>query len=78
MNITLRSKASSFLLAIIGTALSGTIAAFIIIMIYANFQLAAAGTLGPVEDCICPRPSTDRKGPLPLPIGAQPHPWRSR
>lgn len=50
MNITLRSKASSFLLAIIGTVLSGTIAAFIIIMIYANFQLAAAGTLSPVED----------------------------
>ena len=44
MNTTLRSKASSFLLAIIGTALSGTIAAFIVIMIYfANFQIAAAG-----------------------------------
>ena len=51
MNTTLRSKASSFLLAIIGTALSGMIAAFIVIMIYfANFQIAAAGTLGFGED----------------------------
>jgi hypothetical protein len=51
MNTTLRSKASSFLLAIIGTALSGMIAAFIVIMIYfANFQIAAAGTLGLGED----------------------------
>ena len=50
MNITLRSKVSSFLLAIIGTALSGTIAAFIVIMIYANFQLAAAGTPARGED----------------------------
>ena len=51
MNPTLRSKASSFLLAIIGTALSGMIAAFIVIMIYfANFQIAAAGTLGLGDD----------------------------
>ena len=39
-----RSRASSFLLTVIGTALSGTIAAFIVIMIYfTTFQLAAAG-----------------------------------
>ena len=51
MNTSLRSKASSFLLAIIGTALSGMIAAFIVIMIYfANFQIAAADTLRPGED----------------------------
>ena len=44
MTTHLRSKAPSFLLAVIGTALSGTIAAFIVIMIYfATFQLAAAG-----------------------------------
>ena len=54
MNTSLRSKASSFLLAIIGTALSGMIAAFIVIMIYfANFQIAAAGTLGLGEDASC-------------------------
>jgi hypothetical protein len=48
MNTSLRSKASSFLLAVIGTALSGMIAAFIVIMIYfANFQIAAADTLRP-------------------------------
>jgi hypothetical protein len=51
MTTSLRSKASSFLLAIIGTALSGMIAAFIVIMIYfANFQIAAAGTLSLGED----------------------------
>ena len=51
MSTILHSKASSFLLAIIGTALSGMIAAFIVIMIYfANFQIAAAGTLGPGDD----------------------------
>jgi hypothetical protein len=45
MNTRLRSKAASILLAVIGTALSGTIAAFIVIMIYfTSFQLAAAGT----------------------------------
>jgi hypothetical protein len=51
-----RSRASSFLLTVIGTALSGTIAAFIVIMIYfTTFQLAAAGlssgdeTEGPVH-----------------------------
>ena len=47
MNTSLRARASSFLLAVIGTALSGMIAAFIVIMIYfANFQIAAAATLG--------------------------------
>jgi len=57
MNTSLRSKASSFLLAIIGTALSGMIAAFIVIMIYfANFQIAAAGTLGPGADASSHRP----------------------
>jgi hypothetical protein len=44
MTTHLRSKVPSFLLAVIGTALSGTIAAFIVTMIYfATFQLAAAG-----------------------------------
>ena len=57
MNTTLRSKASSFLLAIIGTALSGMIAAFIVIMIYfANFQIAAAETLGLGADASAHRP----------------------
>jgi hypothetical protein len=50
MGTQLRSNVSSFILAIIGTALSGTIAAFIVIMVYANFQLAAAGTPGDGED----------------------------
>ena len=50
MSTQLRSNVSSFLLAIIGTALSGTIAAFIVIMIYANFQFAAAGTPGHGEE----------------------------
>jgi hypothetical protein len=43
MTTHLPARASSFLPAVIGTALSGTIAAFIVIMIYfTTFQLAAA------------------------------------
>ena len=47
MSTRLRSNAASILLAIIGTALSGTIAAFVVIMIYfMSLQLAAAGASG--------------------------------
>jgi hypothetical protein len=63
--MSLRSKASSFLLASVGTALSGTIALFIVMMIYlASFQLASAAVSsgGEVEAPIGRSIEADRCG----------------
>jgi len=47
------SKAAAILLTVVGTALSGTIAAFLVMIYFASFQLAAAGApgCGEAEGC---------------------------
>jgi len=65
MSTSLRTKTSSFLLAVIGTALSGTIAAFVLFTIYfAAFQMAPARASSEAESrhCLQQSPDADRCG----------------
>jgi hypothetical protein len=60
MSTRLRSRAASFLLAIIGTALGGTITAFIVLTVYfAAFQIAPARASSEPASRLCLQQSPD-------------------